>query len=214
MAWLKINPPSHERWNSIAILVYRRVRTPFFSNHQILTYIVTDALLKEKQTRCSSLSALGNVTALPAPSFAPAGVVVRHSPSPTVFFPPGPDLNLSGQHFWPMENGVICTHPLNIGLGNIPAIFSIRICKSTDGWSWWARWRINQRPNGIIFQPPRFCWNKGSGVPFPFQNATWNGVFKNYNHLPRKNQALLGNLPWCFWSGGILVKVICIPSRH
>lgn len=38
VAWLKINPPSHERWNSIAILVYRRVRTPFFSNHQILTY--------------------------------------------------------------------------------------------------------------------------------------------------------------------------------
>ena len=38
------------------------------------------------QTHCSSLSAIGNVTALPAPSFAPAGVVVRHSPSPTKFF--------------------------------------------------------------------------------------------------------------------------------
>lgn len=137
VAWLKINPPSRERWNSIAILVYRRVRTPFFSSHQILTY--SRWCIAEKiQTHCSSLSAIGNVTALPAPSFAPAGVVVRHSPSPTVFF------RSFGSAF--LTHGIhVDMHPStkHRAAGHPYHLFVIRKQIYSVGWSWWPFFRIN-----------------------------------------------------------------------
>ena len=204
VAWLKINPPSRERWNSIAILVYRRVRTAFFSNHQILTY--SRWCIAEKiQTHCSSLSAIGNVTALPAPSFAPAGVVVRHSPSPTVFF------RSFGSAF--LTHGIhVDMHPStkHRAAGHPYHLFVIRKQIYSVGWSWWSFFRINLA-KWSCFNNLDFAELRGP-ISFPKRHRFFGAQF-NY-HLPVEKTKLCWGISWCFWSGGILVKVICIPSRH